>query len=38
MSVGIMSTDAVALRSALHLAWACARQQLMRVAPRARRK
>ncbi|MCF5497022.1 urease accessory protein UreD, partial [Pseudomonas syringae] len=38
VSVRIMTADAVALRSALHLAWACARQQLTGIAPRVRRK
>ncbi|RMQ32518.1 MULTISPECIES: urease accessory protein UreD [Pseudomonas syringae group genomosp. 2] len=38
VSVRIMTADAVALRNALHLAWACARQQLTGIAPRARRK
>ncbi|MGN2430816.1 urease accessory protein UreD [Pseudomonas syringae] len=38
VSVRIMTADAVALRSALHLAWACARRQLTGIAPRVRRK
>ncbi|KAA8691958.1 urease accessory protein UreD [Pseudomonas caricapapayae] len=38
LSVRIMTADAVALRNALHQAWACVRQQLTGVAPRVRRK
>lgn len=38
VSVRVMSADAVALRNALHLAWACVRQQLTGLAPRVRRK
>ncbi|RML38309.1 Urease accessory protein UreD [Pseudomonas syringae pv. atrofaciens] len=34
----MMSADAVALRNALHLTWACVRQQLTGLAPRVRRK
>lgn len=38
VSVRVMTTDAVALRNALHLAWACARKHLTGIAPRMRRK
>lgn len=38
ISVRIMTIDAVALRNALHAAWACAREHLTGVAPRVRRK
>lgn len=38
VSVRIMSVDAVALRTALHTAWACVRKHLTGVAPRVRRK
>ncbi|ORC50824.1 urease accessory protein ureD [Pseudomonas floridensis] len=38
VSVRVLSQDAVALREALHLAWACVRLHLTGVAPRIRRK
>lgn len=38
VSVRFLTLDAVALRTGLHLAWACAREQLFGVAPRPRRK
>lgn len=38
VSVRIMTLDAVALRTGLHSAWSCARQQLTGIAPRPRRK
>lgn len=38
VSVRIMTLDAVALRSALYHAWACARESLTGIAPRVRRK
>lgn len=38
LSVRIMTLDAVALRTGLHTAWSCAREQLTGVAPRPRRK
>ncbi|BBP58626.1 hypothetical protein PHLH4_22160 [Pseudomonas sp. St316] len=38
VSVRIMGLDAVALRSGLHAAWACARVHLTGITPRVRRK
>jgi urease accessory protein len=38
VSVRVLTRDAVALRKALHLAWACSRAQLTGIEPRVRRK
>lgn len=38
VSVRVMTVDAVALRVALHTAWACAREHLTGTKPRVRRK
>ncbi|HEY0286997.1 MAG TPA: urease accessory protein UreD [Pseudomonas sp.] len=38
VSVRMMTTDSVALRVALHLAWACSRRLLTGIEPRMRRK